>query len=140
MGIIAVSIPAIRPLFSRVFKIGNSSGGTPGADHGRSYDLGVMAGRKKGPFFPGSTALSGGSASGKGKTADGGGDTGSGSELSLVRELEGRGGKDGIGKTVSVPSQSRGFEGQQRRGDDLGVKGRDRERDVDVETGSWFRE
>jgi hypothetical protein len=118
VGIIAVSIPCIRPLFSRVFRVG-STPSNPNANkpYRSDYHLGPMnaSGRQKAPFTAG-TAIS---MAGKEHAIE----IGTGSESSLVRA--GNEGGEGIMRTVSVSLMSQRL--QEKEGDLEGGKG------------SWFR-
>ncbi|KAK4443032.1 hypothetical protein QBC34DRAFT_214792 [Podospora aff. communis PSN243] len=114
VGIIAVSIPCIRPLFSRIFRIGSTPSDPNGNKPYRSdYHLGPMnvSGRQKAPFTAG-TAIS---MAGK--------EMGTGSESSLVRA--GNEGNEGIMRTVSVSLRSQRLEGK--------------EGDLEEGKRSWFR-
>jgi len=114
VGIITVSIPAIRPLFSRIFKIGSSADNLNPYKVG--YDLGNMAGRHKGPAYP--TIVSNVSARNKPAAA---GDT---SEFSLVGQRVEEDG-DGIKKTVSVSLRSQRLEWGEGPEGEEGSRGRD---------------
>ncbi|KAM7203289.1 hypothetical protein V8F33_002280 [Rhypophila sp. PSN 637] len=118
IGILAVSIPACRPLFSRYFKIGGSSGESPkdydlegpsgrrAAAHGAGYDLGNMSGKKKSQIsVPNSVHVS---SSRKMADLDE-----NGSESSLVAKGSVGDSLDGVGitKTVSVSMRSYRCEG-----------------------------
>ncbi|KAM7212514.1 hypothetical protein V8F06_012095 [Rhypophila decipiens] len=118
IGILAVSIPACRPLFSRYFKIGGSSGENPkeydlegpsgrrGAAQGAGYDLGNMSGKKKSQIsVPNSVHVSSSR-----KMAD---MDENGSESSLVAKGSVGDSLDGVGitKTVSVSMRSYRYEG-----------------------------
>ncbi|KAK3326631.1 hypothetical protein B0H66DRAFT_166523 [Apodospora peruviana] len=114
VSIIAVSVPGIRPLFSRYFSVGGSSGGGQTPQLYFSCDLSNMNGRKKGPSFPTATSMvsaAGGHHANKhhqppstSKHIED--DYTNGSESSLVRGSPGPGNMNGITKTVSVSLHS----------------------------------
>jgi len=98
VGIIVVSVPAIRPLFSRVFRIRTAASKSYRLDHELGYDLGNMTGRSKGPNFQPTAATV--TARNKEEKLDD-----NGSESSLVGAARTHG--DGrIVKTVSVSLHS----------------------------------